>query len=50
VFSSTAAELPEVLAGVLADGDVLLMAGAGDIGAVAAELAARWPVAEEEDE
>jgi UDP-N-acetylmuramate--alanine ligase len=50
VFASTAAELPEVLAGVLADGDVLLMAGAGDIGAVAADLAARWPVAEEEDE
>jgi len=33
-------ELPRVLPDVLADGDLLLVMGAGDIGAVAAELAA----------
>jgi UDP-N-acetylmuramate--alanine ligase len=33
-------ELPKVLAGVLADGDVLLTLGAGDIGSVAAKLVA----------
>jgi UDP-N-acetylmuramate--alanine ligase len=48
VFVDAAADLPEVLAGVLAEGDVLLMAGAGDIGAVSAELAERWPAAEED--
>ncbi|MFN2308160.1 MAG: UDP-N-acetylmuramate--L-alanine ligase [Gammaproteobacteria bacterium] len=47
VFVSTAGELPEVLPGVLAEGDVLLLAGAGDIGVVAAELATRWPTPEE---
>ena len=31
--------LPRVLADVLADGDLLLVMGAGDIGGVAAELA-----------
>ncbi|MFA7387887.1 MAG: UDP-N-acetylmuramate--L-alanine ligase [Thiohalobacteraceae bacterium] len=50
VFATAAAELPDVLAGVLTAGDVLLLAGAGDIGAVAAELAARWPVAEEDSQ
>jgi UDP-N-acetylmuramate--alanine ligase len=48
VFVSAAAELPEVLVGVLADGDVLLLAGAGDIGAVSADLATLWPAAMEE--
>lgn len=48
VFVDSAADLVEVLPGVLADGDVLLMAGAGDIGAAAAELAMQWQ-AEEED-
>jgi UDP-N-acetylmuramate--alanine ligase len=48
VFVDVAADLPEVLAGVLAEGDVLLMAGAGDIGTVSAELAERWPPAEED--
>lgn len=32
--------LPEVLQGVLQDGDILLMQGAGDIGAISAQLAA----------
>jgi len=48
VFVDSAAELAEVLPGILADGDVLLMAGAGDIGAASAELAMQWQ-AEEED-
>ncbi|MFZ5620544.1 MAG: UDP-N-acetylmuramate--L-alanine ligase [Pseudomonadota bacterium] len=48
VFVDSAADLAEVLPGVLADGDVLLMAGAGDIGAASAELAMQWQ-AEEED-
>lgn len=47
VFVAAAADLPDVLEGVLVDGDVLLMAGAGDIGAVSAELAMRWPTTEE---
>ena len=41
VFVQKAQELPEALAGVLKDGDLLLTLGAGDIGAVAAELPAR---------
>jgi len=42
VFVDSVADLPGVLPGVLHDGDVLLMAGAGDIGAMSAELAAQW--------
>jgi len=38
VFVPGIAELPEALAGVLADGDVLLTLGAGDIGKAAAGL------------
>ena len=41
VFVQKAQELPEALAGLLKDGDLLLTLGAGDIGAVAAELPAR---------
>ena len=40
VLAGAARELPRVLADVLADGDLLLVMGAGDIGYVAAELAA----------
>ncbi|HEU0154274.1 MAG TPA: UDP-N-acetylmuramate--L-alanine ligase [Arenimonas sp.] len=40
VLAGAARELPNVLADVLADGDLLLVMGAGDIGHVAAELAA----------
>jgi UDP-N-acetylmuramate--alanine ligase len=40
VLAGGARELPRVLADVLADGDLLLVMGAGDIGHVAAELAA----------
>ncbi|WP_295363759.1 UDP-N-acetylmuramate--L-alanine ligase [Arenimonas sp.] len=39
VLAGPARELPAVLADVLADGDLLLVMGAGDIGAVATELA-----------
>ncbi len=39
VFVPSTTDLPEALAGVLADGDVLLTLGAGDIGAVARRLA-----------
>jgi UDP-N-acetylmuramate--alanine ligase len=38
VFVDDLGELPEVLRGVLQDGDVLLTLGAGDIGAAAAKL------------
>ncbi|HEU5397718.1 MAG TPA: UDP-N-acetylmuramate--L-alanine ligase [Gammaproteobacteria bacterium] len=38
VFVQKAQDLPEALGGVLRDGDLLLTLGAGDIGAVAAEL------------
>ncbi|HHH40330.1 MAG TPA: UDP-N-acetylmuramate--L-alanine ligase, partial [Sedimenticola sp.] len=38
VFVDPLSELPEVLSGLLRDGDVVLMLGAGDIGAVAAAL------------
>jgi UDP-N-acetylmuramate--alanine ligase len=41
VFVNKAQELPEALAAVLKDGDLLLTLGAGDIGAVATELPAR---------
>jgi UDP-N-acetylmuramate--alanine ligase len=41
VFVNKAQELPDALAAVLKDGDLLLTLGAGDIGAVAAELPAR---------
>ncbi|MGD8310688.1 MAG: cyanophycin synthetase, partial [Chromatiales bacterium] len=41
VFVDPLAELPGVLAGLLRPGDVVLTAGAGDIGAVAAGLAQR---------
>jgi UDP-N-acetylmuramate--alanine ligase len=40
VLAGPARELPAVLADVLQDGDLLLVMGAGDIGAVAGELAA----------
>ena len=40
VVAGSARELPAVLADLLADGDLLLMMGAGDIGYVAADLAA----------
>jgi UDP-N-acetylmuramate--alanine ligase len=40
IFVAETRDLPGVLAGVLADGDVLLTMGAGDIGAVAPRLAA----------
>jgi UDP-N-acetylmuramate--alanine ligase len=40
VVAGSARELPAVLVDVLEDGDLLLMMGAGDIGHVAAELAA----------
>ncbi len=39
VLAGAARDLPAVLADVLADGDLLLVMGAGDIGAVALELA-----------
>ncbi|CAK0760485.1 UDP-N-acetylmuramate--L-alanine ligase [Gammaproteobacteria bacterium] len=42
VFVERVADLPVALEGVLREGDVLLTLGAGDIGAVAAGLAARW--------
>ncbi len=38
IFVSTLEELPEVLAGLLQDRDIVLLLGAGDIGAVAAKL------------
>ncbi|KAA3627564.1 MAG: UDP-N-acetylmuramate--L-alanine ligase [Proteobacteria bacterium] len=40
IFVEEVRQLPEVLPGVLEDGDILLTLGAGDIGAVAAGLAA----------
>ncbi len=40
IFVPEARDLPGVLAGVVADGDVVLTMGAGDIGAVAPRLAA----------
>jgi UDP-N-acetylmuramate--alanine ligase len=41
VFVERLEQLPAVLDDVLQDGDVLLTLGAGDIGSVAAQLAAR---------
>lgn len=38
VFVDPLAELPEVLTGLLRDGDVVLTAGAGDIGAASTRL------------
>jgi UDP-N-acetylmuramate--alanine ligase len=43
VFVDRLADLPAILPGVLADGDVLLVLGAGDIGALAPALAEKWP-------
>ncbi len=42
VFVESVWELPAVLPGILQDGDVLLMMGAGDIGAVAAQMGREW--------
>ncbi len=39
VFVNSAQELPQVLPGVIQDGDLLLTLGAGDIGAVASQMA-----------
>ncbi len=47
VLVTRAAELPGALASLLADGDLLLLMGAGDIGAVAGELAQRGALPEE---
>jgi len=44
VFVEAVTELPQVLPGLLRDGDVLLTLGAGNIGAVAAELATRLSI------
>jgi len=41
IFVADKSDLSEVLANVLQDGDILLMQGAGDIGALALELAAK---------
>jgi UDP-N-acetylmuramate--alanine ligase len=41
VFVAQAQDLPEVLQGILKDGDLLLTLGAGDIGGMAAELPQR---------
>jgi UDP-N-acetylmuramate--alanine ligase len=41
VFVEDIKELPQVLAGVLQEGDVLLTLGAGDVGAAAAALPAQ---------
>jgi UDP-N-acetylmuramate--alanine ligase len=38
VFVAEVEEIPEVLAGLLQDGDLVLTLGAGNIGAVAARL------------
>ncbi|MEF3193184.1 MAG: UDP-N-acetylmuramate--L-alanine ligase, partial [Halothiobacillaceae bacterium] len=42
VFVDKVDEMPEVLAGLLRDGDVLLVMGAGNIGQLAPRLAALW--------
>ncbi len=42
VFVERLEELPGMLPGVLSDGDLLLVLGAGDIGTVAPELAELW--------
>ena len=43
VFVDTVEALPEALAGVLRDGDVVLTMGAGSIGGAPQRLMARWP-------
>jgi UDP-N-acetylmuramate--alanine ligase len=43
VFVDGPAELPSVLPAVLEAGDVMLVLGAGDVGAVPAQLSALWP-------
>jgi UDP-N-acetylmuramate--alanine ligase len=43
VFVDQLEDLAGMLPGVLADGDVLLVLGAGDIGSLAPELAEQWP-------
>ena len=48
VVAGPAKSLPQVLGDVLQDGDLLLMMGAGDIGAVANELAVSGRVSEHE--
>ncbi len=45
VFVERVEELAEALRGILADGDLVLTMGAGNIGAVAHELAARLSAA-----
>jgi UDP-N-acetylmuramate--alanine ligase len=42
VFVDPVTELPDVLEGVLQDGDMLAILGAGDIGVVAGQLRAKW--------
>jgi UDP-N-acetylmuramate--alanine ligase len=42
VFVDKLADVAGMLPGVLADGDVLLVLGAGDIGLLAPELAQLW--------
>ncbi|HES76707.1 MAG TPA: UDP-N-acetylmuramate--L-alanine ligase, partial [bacterium] len=42
VFVETVEAMPEVLAGMLQDGDVLLVMGAGSIGSLAPRLAEAW--------
>ncbi len=42
LFAERVAQLPELLADVLHEGDILLTQGAGDIGHAAAELAQHW--------
>jgi UDP-N-acetylmuramate--alanine ligase len=42
VFVDRLADLPGMLPGVLADGDLLLVLGAGDIGSLAPALAELW--------
>lgn len=45
VFVEKLAGVSDMLSGVLADGDVLLVLGAGDVGNLAPELAELWPEA-----
>ena len=46
VFAESLQDLPDLLPGLLAGGDVLLTLGAGDIGGVPPVLAEAWPAAE----
>ena len=43
VFVEKLEDVPGMLPGVLADGDVLLVLGAGDVGNLAPSLAELWP-------